>query len=266
MRIERRDYYKAIKLTEAYMSHIYPTILIFHIACGFLSLVCFWVPVVAKKGSPLHIRAGHWYAKVMYAVGFSALMLALMLMTDPVTFKFPDAEFSAEKVVSVTKQMNDVGLFLMAISVLTIVGVRHGLQSVRAKKNQALMRRADSLISNALLLVVGVWLGFAATGTSPFSVLYYIFCGLCSVTAINNLRFCLKREVTRGEQIIAHISGIVGAGIGAHTAFFVFGASRTISAYLTGYAGIVPWVLPGVVGTFIILQQSKKYRPRKAKV
>jgi hypothetical protein len=114
-------------------------------------------------------------------------------------------------------------------------------------------------------LAVGIWLALTATGGSPMSVLYYIFAALCSVTAISNLRFCLKQTVTRGEQIIAHIGSIIGAGIGSHTAFFVFGANRFLSELLTGYVVIVPWILPSVVGTLIIFQQSRKYRPRKAR-
>jgi hypothetical protein len=39
-----------------------------------------------------------------------------------------------------------------------------------------------------------------------------------------------------------------------------------LAELLTGYAVIIPWILPGVVGTLIIAQQSKKYRPRKAKI
>ena len=247
------------------MSFTYQFLLIIHIAIGFLSLILFWIPMVAKKGSPLHIRTGHWYAKAMYLVGFSALILALMLMIDPIAFKFPDNDFSAERTVRIAEQLNSTGLFLLAISVLVLVGVRHGLQSVKAKGNQALMRRADSLVINTALLAIGIWLAFAAAGGSPMSVLYYIFAALCSVTAISNLRFCLKQKVTRGEQIVAHIGGIIGAGIGSHTAFFVFGANRFLSELLSGYVVIVPWILPGVVGTFIIFQQSRKYLPRKAR-
>ncbi|MFT6033246.1 MAG: hypothetical protein ACI854_001780 [Arenicella sp.] len=247
------------------MSFAYQALLFIHVAIGFLSLILFWIPVVTKKGSPLHIRTGHWYAKAMYIVGFSALVLGLMLMIDPIAFKFPDNDFSVERTVRIAEQLRSNGLFLLAISVLVLVGVRHGLQSVKAKGNQALMRRADSLVINIALLAVGIWLALTATGGSPMSVLYYIFAALCSVTAISNLRFCLKQKVTRGEQIIAHIGSIIGAGIGSHTAFFVFGANRFLSELLTGYVVIVPWILPSVVGTLIIFQQSRKYRPRKAR-
>jgi hypothetical protein len=245
------------------MSFSYQALLFIHIAIGFISLILFWIPIVAKKGSALHVRTGHWYAKAMYVVGFSALILALMLMIDPISFKFPDNALNPESKAKFITQMRGSGLFLLAISILVLVGVRHGLQAVRAKRNQALMRRADNLIINLALLTVGIWLGINAAGGSPMSVLYYIFAGLCSVTAVNNLRFCLKHKVTRGEQIIAHIGGLVGAGIGSHTAFFVFGANRFLSELLSGYTAIIPWVLPGVIGTLIIFQQTKRYKPRK---
>jgi len=137
------------------------------------------------------------------------------------------------------------------------------LQTVRARNNQALLRRIDNLVINVVLLAIAIWLAYEASGNSPSSVLFYIFAALCAYTAIDNLWFCLKSEVTRAEQVIAHIKSIVGAGIGSHTAFFVFGASRVFAEVLTGYAAIVPWVLPGVVGTLLIIVQAKKYRPRR---
>lgn len=247
------------------MSLIYQTTLWVHVAVGFMSLVLFWIPVAAKKGGKLHTQTGHWYANTMYAVGFSALALAIMLMSDPIGFKFPTLELSDSRRASLTSSQRDVGLFLMAIAILVIVGVRHGLQTIQAKGNHAVMRRSDNIAINVILLAVGLWLGFTATGNSPMNVLFYIFAALCSITAIGNLRYCFKERVTRPEQIIAHLSAIIGAGIGSHTAFFVFGASRLFSELLTGYFALIPWVAPGVIGTLLIAVQAKKYQPRKAK-
>ncbi|GAA6136820.1 hypothetical protein NBRC116583_05670 [Arenicella sp. 4NH20-0111] len=245
------------------MFYTYKALLISHIAIGFASLVFFWIPVFAKKGSDFHTRSGHWYAKTMYAVGFSALALSLMLMVDPIGFKFNNHEFSDEELPKVVSSVKDTGIFLLAISVLVLVGVRHGLQTIQAKKNHQQMRRWDNLSINFLLLSVGVWLGFIATGNSPMSVLFYVFAFICVITSVGNLRFCFKQNVKRTEQIIAHLSSIIGAGIGSHTAFFVFGASRVFAELLTGYVAIVPWVLPAVIGNVIIWQQAKRYKPRK---
>jgi hypothetical protein len=248
------------------MSFTYQALIFFHVSVGFASLILFWIPVVAKKGSTRHKLTGHWYAKAMYAVGVSAFILSMMLMVDPISFKFSDQTLTAAQALKIESEQGDIGLFLLAISVLVMVGVRHGLQTIRSKGNHVLMRRTDSLLINLALLMVGICLGVTATGNSPMNVLFYIFAALCSVTALGNLRYCLKHQVTRGEQIIAHLSAIIGAGIGAHTAFFVFGASRVLNELLTGYYMLVPWVLPGVVGTLLIFIQAKKYRSRKPKI
>ena len=109
------------------------------------------------------------------------------------------------------------------------------------------MRSIDNIGINVALLGVGVWLGYTASGNSPMTVLFYIFSGLCIVSAIGNLRFCLKPSATRAEQIISHLSAIIGAGIGAHTAFFLFGASRLLAGVFTGYLVLIPWTLPGIL-------------------
>ena len=84
------------------------------------------------------------------------------------------------------------------------------------------------------------------------------------MTALTNLRYCFKSQVTRGEQTVAHLTNLIAAGIGAHTAFFVFGANRVLSGLLSGYLSMIPWILPGVVGTVLIVWQARKYRPRVA--
>lgn len=241
----------------------YKFFLYFHILVGFLSLVFFWIPVIAKKGGAWHRRSGHWYVYVMNGVGISALILSSMLIIDPIGFKYAATELSAEQIVSVTAKQRDIGLFLMAIAILTLVGVRHGLQTIQAKGNHAIMRDSKNLGSNILLLLIGLALGWNATGGSGMSVLFYIFAGLCTYVAISNLLYCFKAKVTRGEQIIAHLSSIIGAGIGSHTAFFVFGANRMLADLLSGYLMMIPWVLPGVVGTLLITLQARKYKPVK---
>jgi hypothetical protein len=41
---------------------------------------------------------------------------------------------------------------------------------------------------------------------------------------------------------------MLGAGIGFHTAFFVFGFSRISGVQLPGIAALIPWVLPSLIG------------------
>ncbi len=245
------------------MATLYQFLLYSHIAVGFVSLITFWIPIFAKKGSPLHVRTGHWYAKSMYAVGITAVVLAALIFLDPLGTKYPNNDFEPAQAAKVIAEIKDIGVFLFAIAVLTITNVRTGLLSLRAKRNHAELRSYSNLSLNALLLSVGLYLIFRATGGSPLSVLFYIFAGLCCFNAVTNFRYIFKRSVSGSDRIITHLSNMIGAGIGAHTAFLLFGASRLISHLLVGYWGLLPWILPGVVGGFIIFVQARRYRPKR---
>ena len=62
------------------------------------------------------------------------------------------------------------------------------------------------------------------------------------------------------EWMVAHLSAMIGAGIGTHTAFFVFGGSRFLAELLSGQWILIPWVGPGVVGTIATIWLARKYR------
>ena len=47
-------------------------------------------------------------------------------------------------------------------------------------------------------------------------------------------------------------------GIAAYTAFFAFGGGTFLSAYLKGPLMAVPWILPSIIGTVIIVRMKKK--------
>ena len=54
-----------------------------------VALVLFWVPVAARKGSPLHVRAGRYYSTVMYAVSATAFVASVMVLIDPIGIRRP---------------------------------------------------------------------------------------------------------------------------------------------------------------------------------
>jgi hypothetical protein len=242
------------------MTNFYQFLLYAHIAVGFISLVIFWIPVVAKKGSRLHVRTGHWYAKAMYGVGITAVVLACLMYFFPVETRLSRETVTPEQQARAIAQVRDIAAFLFSIAVLTIVSVRTGLQTIQTKRDHLQLRSPLNLMLNALLVTAGVSLFFRAQGGSPLYVLFYIFAGLCVSSGIGNFRYIYKASVTRTDRIVEHLSGMIGAGIGAHTAFLLFGASRLIKELLVGYWTLVPWILPGLVGFMIILWQTRKVR------
>jgi hypothetical protein len=240
------------------MSTCYNLLVFVHVSAGFFSLVLFWVPIWSKKGSPLHIRSGRWYLNIMYLVSISAFCLSILLMIDPIAAKFSTVDFSSQRAIEVSAEVRRSSLFLLAISILVLVNIRHGVLSLKAKRQHSLMRAPSHLLLNTCLLIAGISLIIAASGGSR--ILFIIFSGLCIATSVGNLRYCLKSEVANKEWLIAHLSSMIGAGIASYTAFFVFGGNRFMVQIFDGQTMMIPWVAPGVIGGSIISYLSYRYR------
>ena len=50
------------------MNTFHNALLTIHIVVGTVAIFAFWLPVLARKGSPLHVQAGRVYVWAMYAV------------------------------------------------------------------------------------------------------------------------------------------------------------------------------------------------------
>ena len=54
------------------MDTAYQSLLLVHGLCGLVALVTFWVAAFAKKGAPLHLRAGKTYMVAMLGIVITA--------------------------------------------------------------------------------------------------------------------------------------------------------------------------------------------------
>lgn len=242
------------------MNTVYQGLIYSHVVAGFASLILFWIPVVSRKGSQLHLRSGRWYTNTMYLVAGSALLLSVLLMTVPLQAKYVNSTLAPEELAKAVAREPMIGLFLLSISMLVIVGIRHGLLTLKAKNNHSVMRSPLHLALNLSLLLVGATLAIVAMGGSAEKILFYVFAGFCIFTALGNLRYCLLKEVAKMEWLITHLNAMLGTGIASYTAFFVFGGNQFLRGILSGYWLLLPWFLPGVVGGIMIAWQTAKYR------
>ena len=67
-----------------------------HIALGFLGLVIFWVPIVAKKGASVHVAAGKIFTFAVYLVTTSAVINWVILMTSRLPLRRAEGNDLAE--------------------------------------------------------------------------------------------------------------------------------------------------------------------------
>ncbi len=247
------------------MTQLYKLLLLAHVAAGMVSLILFWIPIMAKKGSKNHIRSGHWYARCMYLVAVSALILSAAVLLDPIGVKRPGVNLTTEQAYAIAAQSRGLALFLFSIGLLVVCNIRHGLLTLGDKLTRVGVRSVNHTALNIALSALAFILAYV--GYRESSALYFIFSALCGFTAASNLHYAWKESIDRSGRIRSHLTSMIGAGIASHTAFMVFGANRFLGELLTGSWQLVPWIAPGVIGGIIINVLSRRYvrKPKPAR-
>lgn len=229
-----------------------------HILFGAASLVLFWIPVIAKKGSPLHVRAGRYYSTAIYVVSISAFMASLMVLADPIGIRRPGLQLDGEEAAELAEGIRAGSLFLLMLSVLVFSSIRHGLAALAERRQPGILRTPWH---RGMIVTLGVLgLGVGAIGISRGLVLLMIFAGISIVASIGMFRESRPERLTASERTIAHLGGLIGSGIGAYTAFFAFGGARLLADLLPGQWQVLSWVIAPVVGTIAISRLTRRYR------
>jgi hypothetical protein len=226
-----------------------------HILFGSMALILFWFPMFYKKGSFDHIKFGQHYVKIMYIVAATGALMATLVIGFPITIK-SDLISQAKNTEQAILNIRVFWSFLLYLSLLTFVSVRHGVLVVKDKTRHSSIRDGLHLVVITLLLVGG--LVMLVVGYKLSFILYQIFGLLGTVLAFRMGRFCLAKSVNQQQWLSQHISAFVGSGIGAYTAFLAFGARRLTDDL--GSLQVVFWVAPGVIGGVASWYLSRKYQ------
>lgn len=229
-----------------------------HVIIGAVSLVVFWLPIVAKKGSAFHKKSGNWFVWGMYSVSISGLLMSILVLIDPVAVRLPSDTLSEEKLARLIALNREASIFLLMLSVLVFNNVKQSIWVLRAKNDREKLKSSSHLLMIAGLGILGVVVG--ALGISRSNLLFQIFAGICIINAVGMTHYIYKSTLQSREWIIAHLGNIFGAGIGAYTAFFAFGGRRFFSEILAGNLQIIPWVLPAIIGILATRIYTVKYR------
>ena len=106
-------------------------------------------------------------------------------------------------------------------------------------------------------------LAMVLIGINKTHVLYMIFGGISMLSSFEMLRYIHKKTVAANAWLIEHFSGLIGAGIGAYTAFFAFGGRRLLNDIFVGNLQLIPWVLPSIIGVSYTYWLTAKYQTKK---
>lgn len=217
---------------------IYSIVLGVHVASGFSALFGGLIPMLAKKGSKLHVRGGWFYFWAMFGV----------LVTTIVMFCFKP----------------DRLLFLLLIGIFSFYNVFSGVRKVRFKKKNARAAVLDwsvasiVILSSFLMLAKSMQLLFLAS--YGMAILYGVFGLVCFGVSFQDLKDFRSMKLGKGMRdtwMILHIGGMGAGYIATITAFLVVNNSVL--------PPLVVWIGPGVIGGIILSRISKRYRksPRK---
>jgi uncharacterized membrane protein len=226
-----------------------------HIVAGSLALALFWLPMLAKKGSPLHRQSGRYYAYLLYGVSMSGLVSSVMVIAAPLYFKAKllkegvDPSLFAENIRASWH-------FLGLLSLLSWVAIRQAVLVLKTGLDRQLLKQPLHVVAVAALAPWGayvLWLGIDRS-----QPLLIIFSLLAIASAVTGLRVIFRAEVTKMMLLREHIGNMLGSGIAIYTAFAAFGGRSVLELSDTGQ--LVSWLLPSVIGVSFTVWYNRRYQ------
>ncbi len=215
-----------------------------HIVCGFLSIVIFWIPIFVKKGGNIHVKIGKLYMFLMWIVVITAGLLSIE---------------------NFMQGMYVGAAYLGFLVLITANPLWFGIAILKQKKGLNESYKKKHMLFNALIVLAGIALvtyGIALNGNTA-GILMIIF-GILGITTGREIITMYRNPDAKSNWIIEHIQGMLTSGIAAYTAFAVFGGQSFFGGLFSGYLSIIPWVTPGIVGTFLIRYYKKSYLSKRS--
>ena len=237
-----------------FVNLLFDVLLLVHIATGFVGLAAFWIPVFARKGGRVHVRAGRIFTYCAYVVTLSAVTASAGRI---VSFQVQGIGFADRP------DVYGSALFLGYLGMVTFATVRQAMRVVATRRAPETLRTPfhealgwASIAGSVAVIAfaLGVW-----SDSSP------ILLGLSPIglfTGSSMLRLMRNPGAQHMGWFYSHLGSMLGGGIAFHTAFIVFGAQRVWAYELAGPLAIVPWILPTVVGIPAIVVWTRYYRRR----
>jgi len=148
-------------------------------------------------------------------------------------------------------------MFLLMLAILVFANLRHGLLALRTRENPAALANRTHRLTLVSLALVAIPVGIL--GYQAGVILLTVFVAISLTASVTMLRESLLPALTPQDRIKIHFDGLIGSGIGAHTAFFAFGGARYLSDVFPGQWQVVMWVLPSVSGVTAIARLKRRY-------
>lgn len=254
--------------TEVDLSHPYSWLRTVHIGAAFLGLVVFWLPLLVRKGSRMHVVCGRAFVVCAAVTLATVFAICGCRFIDPIGLFSPEVQPPTEQAADFVRWVQLIYAFLGALAFYTFVTLVLAVRVVRAR--HAPGRLAG--VGGRLLLWSQVGVSFALMGLAaacwmakPTEILcaVAIGTGLAGVgSAWLDLRFLASPRTSPMSWWYKHMEFMLRTGIAFHTAFAVFVLTPWLGRLGNGPWALVPWLLPTAVGLPVVWLWIRHYRRR----
>jgi hypothetical protein len=250
------------------MASIYRAVLVFHVVAGLIGLAAFWLPVTARKGGALHMKAGRVFFWATCVVAGSGLVMALSVLIDPLAVKPLARRRHRARAAQYANGMRMLAVFLLYLVIITFTPVYHGVRVLATRRTPERLRTPFHTIAGATAVAGSAAMVALAIVSRQAVPLFMSPIGV--LIGAGMLQFARKPYTTPMAWWYEHMGAMLGGGVAFHTAFMVLGAGRLLGLRFDGMAAVVPWILPTVIGVpaSIIWQRhyQKKFKEERASV
>lgn len=236
------------------LSIVYSWLRTIHIGAAFLALAVFWLPLLVRKGSRLHVMGGRVFVVCATVTLATIFAICACRFIDPIGLFPPEVQPPADQAADFVRVVHVLYAFLGALALFTFVALFLAVRVVRTRHApERLASRGTGLL---LWLQVGVSLALIGMASAlwiekPTELLYGVpvGAGLAGVGAAWwDLRFIARPRTSPMFWWYKHMEFMLRTGIGFHTAFAVFVLTPWLGRLGTGFWALIPWILPAAVG------------------
>jgi len=233
------------------LSPFFAALLRIHLFCAFSATVVFWVAGFSSKGGTTHRRAGRLFARLIYAAAVTGGVLAVAQLVAPSLVHPIDVSTPGDVAARLSSANRQTMWLVLYVLLIIVAPVQHGLAAVAAGASP--MRTRSRL--HAMLNILAMFGTLLLLGASVVwqQWLFLIVMPIGFIVGLRNLHYASLASATPRGWEREHLTSMITAGVTLHTAFFVFGSSRTLGWQLQGVSQLLPWTIPALVGVPLIL-------------
>lgn len=229
---------------------------IFHIVSGFVAVACFWVQIISRKGSRLHVLTGRVF---VFAGGFVALAAAASICLR--------AWRAYENGMTLTARPDEfqIGSLLLYISIMVLMFLWAGVVLARQQARQAPLPLFGIIIRSGITIVSTGLLAVYAWVLKPSLWPALLVAAGLGVNAVwDQVKLLFHRAPDPEFRLGEHITNVFGAGLAYHVAFILLGSERFFDIWQWGTGVPIAIIATAIVAGIVLEKDWKRRVQRKA--